>query len=148
MIRNRRKQGQESEPNLWSGAIIAMSSIRQQSSTVECGRKILTSKDWQQIRQSLRLSEREFEIVQHIFDDNKTQCIAWELSISVHTVNTYLQRLYSKLDVRSRSQLVLRVLKTHLDYRANNCKCDRTDSNLKAAVLAGNDTRIQDLYID
>lgn len=83
------------------------------------GRMVLRVDDWKQIRLSLRLSTRELEITQHVFDDNKTESIARDLGISVHTVNTYLQRLYSKLDVRSRAQLVLRVFKTHLEYRAH-----------------------------
>jgi DNA-binding NarL/FixJ family response regulator len=58
----------------------------------------------------------ELQVTQHIFDDSKTECIAETLGISVYTVNTYVQRLYLKLNVRGRSQLVLCVMKAHLEH--------------------------------
>ena len=99
-----------------------MSASIQMSAFNHCGRYILRSQDWERIRLSLRLSLREIQIAQYIFDDQKTECIAIELGISSHTVNTYLQRLYFKLDVRSRPQLILRVMKNHLEYLGVSCK--------------------------
>ncbi len=61
-------------------------------------------------RQILKLSSREVQIVQHVFDDRNQQSIAFELGISPHTLNTYFQRLYSKLAVSSRPQLIIRVM--------------------------------------
>jgi DNA-binding CsgD family transcriptional regulator len=95
-----------------------MSSMAQPSSLVCSGRHILKPEQWRQIQRSLQLSAREHQIAQHIFDDNKAEYIAEDLGISVHTVNTYLQRLYFKLEVRSRSQLVLCILKKHLEHLA------------------------------
>jgi hypothetical protein len=54
------------------------------------------------------------QIVQHVFDDRKLDTIAFELGISSHTVDTYFQRLYLKLQVGSRSQLILRVMSEYL----------------------------------
>jgi len=88
--------------------------VQTTSSLIHCGRHILMAEDWERIQFSLKLSIRELQIAQHIFDDSKAEYIADNLGISVHTVNTYLQRLYLKLDVRSRLQLVLCVLKNHL----------------------------------
>ena len=65
---------------------------------------------WLGLASSLRLSRRELEIVQLVFDDQKEASIATRLGISRHTVNTYMQRLYQKLKISSRSQLILRVV--------------------------------------
>ena len=95
-----------------------MSSIAQPTSLVCAGRQILGPDQWRYIQHSLKLSPRELQITQHIFDDNKTECIAYSLGISVHTVNTHLQRLYFKLGIRSRSQLILCIVKSHLEHLA------------------------------
>ncbi len=65
---------------------------------------------WQSLRESLRLSPREVEITQYVLAGEKGGNIAESLGISRHTVDTYLRRLYTKLDVSSRQQLILRVL--------------------------------------
>jgi hypothetical protein len=54
------------------------------------------------------------QIVQRIFEDEKEETIAFHLSISPHTVNTYVQRLYRKLSVFSRPQLILTVIAEYL----------------------------------
>jgi DNA-binding NarL/FixJ family response regulator len=77
-------------------------------------RSILTDDAWQTIANSLRISNRELEIVQGIFDDRKEFAIADELKISVHTVHTHLERLYRKLGVSSRVALVLYILSEYL----------------------------------
>jgi len=58
----------------------------------------------------LRLSRRECEITQAVFDDAKEETIAAGLGISAHTVHTHLERLYRKLGVGSRASLVVLVL--------------------------------------
>jgi DNA-binding NarL/FixJ family response regulator len=77
-------------------------------------RSILPHDAWEVIANSLRISDRELEIVQGIFDDRKEYAIAQELKISVHTVHTYLERLYRKLGVSSRVTLVLYILSEYL----------------------------------
>lgn len=74
------------------------------------GRDMFPDRIWRELAASLRLSGREFEIVQGVFDDRKEMSIASLAGISPHTVNTYLQRLYRKLEVSSRPQLILRVV--------------------------------------
>lgn len=78
------------------------------------GRSILTYDRWKTIAQSLRISNRELQIIQGIFDDQKEFAIADELMISVHTVHTHLERLYRKLGVSSRVALVLYILSEYL----------------------------------
>lgn len=74
------------------------------------GRSILPYDAWRVIANALRISDRELQIVQGIFDDRKEFAIADELKISVHTVHTHLERLYRKLGVSSRVGLVLSIL--------------------------------------
>jgi len=74
------------------------------------GSHLFASEEWRQIGDSLGLSPRELQIIRGIFDDSKELAIARELEISPHTVHTYLERIYRKLEVNSRVQVVLRVV--------------------------------------
>src|ERR1700730_12848296 len=78
------------------------------------GRSLFPSEVWTHLCTALQLSQREMQIVQCVFDDQKEETIAFELGISPHTVNTYFQRLYSKLHVSSRTQLILRIMAEYL----------------------------------
>jgi DNA-binding CsgD family transcriptional regulator len=78
------------------------------------GSSLLPSAMWSRVRDALRLSDRELQIVQGIFEDQKQESIAYTLGISPHSVNTYIQRIYSKLRIGSRPQLILRVMSEYL----------------------------------
>jgi DNA-binding CsgD family transcriptional regulator len=69
---------------------------------------------WFYIAQRLSLSGRELQITQGVFDDKKESVIAKELGISPHTVHTHIERLYRKLRVNSRVDLVVHVTECHL----------------------------------
>ena len=74
------------------------------------GQRLFTDEAWHGIALAMGIAPRELEIVRQIFDDRKEAAIARELGISPHTVHTYLARVYHKLDVTSRLQLVTRVV--------------------------------------
>ena len=74
--------------------------------------------EWQVVRKTLRLSDREFQIVRAAFDGLREPAIARELGISTHTVHTYVTRMYCKLGVSDRSQLLLQVFAVLLSHRA------------------------------
>jgi DNA-binding CsgD family transcriptional regulator len=78
------------------------------------GCSLFPSEVWAHLCRVLQLSPREIQIVQGVFDDHKEETIACNLGISPHTVNTYFQRLYAKLHVSSRPQLILRILAEYL----------------------------------
>jgi DNA-binding NarL/FixJ family response regulator len=78
------------------------------------GHSIIPPGRWLDLVRLLRLSSREAQLVQQIFDDQKLACIAFGLGISPKTVETYVQRLYTKLHVSSRPQLILRVMAEYL----------------------------------
>ena len=77
-------------------------------------RSIVPHDAWRVIANSLSISDRELQIIQGVFDDQKEFAIAQELTISVHTVHTHLERLYRKLGVSSRVALVLYILSEYL----------------------------------
>lgn len=52
------------------------------------------------------LGSREQQVLQHVINGLSQKEIAKELGISVSTVNTYIQRIYEKLHVRSRSAII------------------------------------------
>lgn len=72
--------------------------------------RMLSPEAWFEIGRSLGLSRRQLQIVHFVFDDLTEHAIAADLGISAHTVHTHLERLYHKLGVRDRPQLVLRIL--------------------------------------
>lgn len=78
------------------------------------GRSLFPLEVWAHLCRALHLSPRELQIAQAVFDDHKEETIACNLGISPHTVNNYFQRLYTKLQVSSRPQLILRILAEYL----------------------------------
>ena len=78
------------------------------------GHALIDEQHWRAVANRLHLCSRELQIVQLVFDDKKEGAIANTLGISPHTVNSYLQRLYHKIQVRSRPQLILRVMAAYL----------------------------------
>jgi DNA-binding NarL/FixJ family response regulator len=82
------------------------------------GSRLLPSSAWEHLSETLRLSPREMQVVRAVFDDWKEESIARELGISRHTVNTYFRRLYSKLRVSSRPQLIVRIVAQYMALAA------------------------------
>ncbi|TWU20356.1 helix-turn-helix transcriptional regulator [Bythopirellula polymerisocia] len=80
----------------------------------ESGHSLFSLDVWSCIAQQLSLSERELQISQGVFDDKKESVIAQELGISPHTAHTHLERLYHKLRVNSRVELIVRLAECHL----------------------------------
>jgi DNA-binding CsgD family transcriptional regulator len=71
---------------------------------------LFSDQAWSALRDSLKLSAREVEITRYIFADCKEKVIAEELRLSPHTVRTYCERLYRKLNVNSRVEMVVSVM--------------------------------------
>ena len=70
---------------------------------------LFSEEQWQAIALSLGLSAREF---------------ACRLGISSHTVHTHLGRLYRKLGVRNRCQLLVRVFEEYVNLQSSMAICD------------------------
>ena len=74
------------------------------------GSAMLSDLAWREIARSLRLSNRELQVVRATFDDCKESKIATDLGITPRTVHTHVERLHRKLAVTDRLQLVLRIV--------------------------------------
>jgi len=70
--------------------------------------------NWREIMRVLRISPRESEIIQYIMIGENEAFIASRLGISTHTIRTHLERLYNKLNVKSRSQLIVRIFEQYV----------------------------------
>jgi DNA-binding NarL/FixJ family response regulator len=73
------------------------------------GQNVFAPEEWQTLTEALDLSPRESSVVRSVFDGASERAIAEQLGLSPHTVHTYLWRIYRKLQVRSREQLLVRI---------------------------------------
>jgi len=86
---------------------------------------LFSSRDWSTLMRGLGLSPRQAEIVECILSlDDDEGSIADRLKISSHTVHTHLERLYRKLHVTSRCQLIARVFLTYTAARVGSESLD------------------------
>lgn len=77
--------------------------------------EFLTESEWEKVVGTLRLSQREREIVSSAMDGASETEIARALGISQHTVHTHLERLHRKLRVSNRPQLIARVFAAYVE---------------------------------
>lgn len=83
-------------------------------------RIFLSELEWLRIHTALRLSVRESEIARGVLVGGSEQEIAASLSISAHTVHSYLDRIYRKVGARSRCGLVTRLFATFVQIHRLN----------------------------
>lgn len=76
--------------------------------------RFLSSDDWDEIRRALHLSVREADIAALIIANAPNGAIAQRLGISAHTVHSHLERLYRKLQIGSREELITRAFQTYV----------------------------------
>jgi ATP/maltotriose-dependent transcriptional regulator MalT len=58
--------------------------------------------------QTLGISDRELEVLQHLAAGRSNKEIANRLAVSPNTIKTHVARLFEKLDARRRTQAILR----------------------------------------
>ena len=75
---------------------------------------VLTPFQWDLITRTLRLSHREREIATALLEGQKERSIAHTLGMSPHTVRTHLKRMYRKLQVTDRTELVTTIFLTYV----------------------------------
>ncbi|HTI04533.1 MAG TPA: helix-turn-helix transcriptional regulator [Gemmatimonadales bacterium] len=73
------------------------------------GQAVFVPGEWRSLANCLGLSPRECGIVRAVFDGESERSAAERLGLSPHTVHTYLWRIYRKLQVQSREELLVRV---------------------------------------
>jgi DNA-binding CsgD family transcriptional regulator len=74
------------------------------------GASLLTDHAWREIARTLGITKRELQIVQSVFDNQHETDIAKRFKLSPHTIHMHLNRLFKKLTVTSRTELVLRIV--------------------------------------
>ena len=88
----------------------------------QSGQWVLRQGAWHRTLLELKLSRREAQIVECLLDlEDSEPLIAERLGMSRHTVHTHLIRLYGKLRVKSRCQLVAFIFAAYL-----RCSCQPT----------------------
>jgi DNA-binding NarL/FixJ family response regulator len=71
--------------------------------------ELFSEEQWSQLKEQLGLPPRQAEIARHIMHGKSDKQIARELGISLPTVRTHMSRLFKKLDLNDRVELILRV---------------------------------------
>ena len=61
-----------------------------------------------QAQASLKISEREFEVLEQLAAGRSNKEIAGKLNVSPNTVKTHVARLYEKLEVKRRTEAILK----------------------------------------
>ena len=74
----------------------------------------LSNDEWRSIAELLDLSGRQQQVVRCIFDGFDETATAKVLGISCHTVHAHLNRLYKKIHVKSRCEMIVRVFLAYL----------------------------------
>jgi hypothetical protein len=74
---------------------------------------------WPYLAVSLRLSNRELQIVKGIFADRELEEIAHDNGANKEFVYRSLQRIFIKLGIGSRAELVVRVMAEYLAFAAD-----------------------------
>lgn len=98
---------------------------------------ILSQVEWTEIGAQLTMSSRELEVVQMIFDGCIEYQIARELDISIHTVHTYIKRVYAKLNIHDQRELIVKVFSAYISLRAVNDDPSAGDTLTGGLMSAG-----------
>ncbi len=70
--------------------------------------KNFSTVDVEKTSEEHNLSKREKQILEHLAQGNSPQNVATALGISIHTVRSHLKRIYEKLNVKNRIELMKR----------------------------------------
>jgi len=76
---------------------------------------LLSPEEWERVLRSLRLPPRQASVVELILQGKQDKEIAVALGLRRSTVRTYLTRIFARVGVTNRVDLVLRVCANHLD---------------------------------
>ena len=72
-------------------------------------RRVFSPQAWTELKQELSLSRRQADVVEQLLQGHSDKQIARELQMSVPTVRTHLCRLFARLGVEDRCELIVRV---------------------------------------
>ena len=75
---------------------------------------LISPNSWMAIAGMFGLSDKELAVLQHIFDGYGQLAIARRLRLSPHTVHSRLRAINAKVDVKSRTELFVRIIAEYL----------------------------------
>jgi DNA-binding NarL/FixJ family response regulator len=95
---------------------------------------VLSDAAWVQVAASLRLTERELDLVHGVFDEKKADAMAADVAVSLNTVKAEMRHLFAKLGVQNRAGLIVRVFAEvsmlgawpHANLPPQCCRCRAT----------------------
>ena len=67
---------------------------------------LFTSQEWLFLASRLELSPRQLEVARLVCDGHKNLIVAQQLGVSIETIKTHLRRMYDKLDVNDRFDML------------------------------------------
>ena len=70
--------------------------------------QLLTEAEWEDVRRELQLTPQQARVVELILQGMRDKQIAAALGLSLPTVRTHLRRLFSRIGISDRVELVLR----------------------------------------
>ncbi len=80
------------------------------------GDSLFTRSQWEAIHDRMGLSPRQQQMIEQLFRGHSDKQIATKLDIAISTVRAHLQRLYAKLNVHDRTEMVLLVMRVHFNH--------------------------------
>ena len=87
--------------------------------------QVFTETEWKQIVGYLHMSPQQAQIARYLVEGASDKRIAQGMGIAISTVRTYLTRMFSKLSVQDRNELIVAMFRA---YRLN-CRSDRPRGN-------------------
>ena len=99
--------------------------------------KLISMEHWEKLTTVVGLSKRESIVARLIFEGKSRDFIAWDLGCAKGTVRTYVDRVYQKLNVGDRLELMIRLIGLHLtltfdlDICASHSKATCDNENLR-----------------
>ena len=70
----------------------------------------LTDVEWERARSRLQLTKQQARVAEWVLRAACDKKIAYELKLQVSTVRTHLHRIYGKVGVRDRAELIIRII--------------------------------------
>lgn len=90
-----------------------------EAATSKPGSEMLSQMQWTVTAEELRLTNREREVCQELFEGNTRNEIAEHLGIKPRTVRHYMEHIHQKLAVSNRVGVVLRIIQMRDQIDAN-----------------------------
>jgi DNA-binding CsgD family transcriptional regulator len=106
--------------------------------------QIFTDHEWIELTNNLRMSTRQAQIALCLLSGLGDKQIASQLGISVHTVRTYLDRMFTKMDVRDRNEMVVSIFREfRIGCLGSSCYRRQSGPGLKSTDTydGGSDSR-------